>query len=80
MNLTLSDICFDNFSKIILLDFRPLKKDIDAFEDHHKIIILYFIIVDFFGNYIFNQLLQIIFERYANKTKFKEKTNKKDKL
>ena len=80
VNLTLSDICFDNFSTIILLDFRPLKKDIDAFEDHHKIIILYFIIADFFENYIFNMLLQIIFERYANKAKFKEKIIKKDKL
>ena len=79
-NLTLSDICFDNFRKILLLDFEPLKKDIDAFEDHHKITILYIIIADFLENYIFNILLQIIFERYANKTKFKEKKNKKDKL
>ena len=73
MNFTLSDICFDNFSKIILLDFVPMKKNIDAFEDHHKIIILYIIIADFFENYIFNVLLQIIFEKYANKIKYKEK-------
>ena len=71
INLTLSDISAYNYYNYLFFSFNSNTDDADAFEDNHKILILYIFIVDTFVTYFFNKLLKVFFEGYANKKKLK---------
>ena len=73
INLTLSDISVDSYYDYLFISFNSNTDNADAFEDNHKIIILYIFIVDAFVTYLFNKFLRILFEGYANKINTKIK-------
>ena len=70
--LTLSDVSVENYSLNFLVTFEYNKDNVDAFEDNHKIMILYLFLGDLFANYLYIKILRIIFEKYANKDKKKK--------
>ena len=68
INLTLSDISVKNYNEFLFISFDFNKDYVDAFEDNHKIIILYIFLIDIIITYLFNKVLSIIFEKYSKKT------------
>ena len=67
VNLTLSDISIKNYNEFLFICFDFNKDYIDAFEDNHKIIILYTFLIDIIITYLFIKILSIIFEKYSKK-------------
>ena len=77
VNLTLSDIYKDSHIEFLFISFERNEDDADAFEDHHKILVLYTFVGDFAANYLLIKFLSICFEKLAKKGKYKR--NKKIK-
>lgn len=78
VNLTLSDIYKESNIESLFITFEKNEDDGDAFEDHHKILVLYVFIGDFGANYLLIKFLSICFEKLAKKCSHKK--NMKIKL
>ena len=74
INLVLSDVSIKSHSKYLFLSLIPNNiENADAFEDNHKILILYIFLLDVFITYLFVKILRIIFEKYSNYINIKTK-------
>jgi len=77
VNLTLSDIYIESHIEYLFISFERNEDNADAFEDHHKILVLYVFVGDFAANYLLIKFLNICFEKLAKKNSYKR--NKKIK-
>ena len=71
INLTLSDIYIESHIQYIFITFERNEEDADAFEDHHKILVLYIFVGDFVANYLLIKFLSIYFEKLAKNNNYK---------
>ena len=67
MNLTLSDISFKQNNSFLFINLETNNDNLDTFEDHHKLLILFIFFVDIILTYLLIRFLRIFFEKYTNK-------------